>query len=261
MKYYVIDTFTKELFHGNPAGVCLVEESIDASVMQRIAYENNLAETAFVQKREDGDYNLRWFTPEVEIDLCGHATLGSAYVLMNYVDPSLEKAVFHTQSGILTVVRDGELYSMNFPSRKPIPCEIPNLLEKVIGMKVLETHMSRDLVVIVENEKALTVMKPDFNLLKQLDQFFGIIITAKGDLSDFVSRYFAPNAGILEDPVTGSSHSTLIPFWSERLDKKVMTAAQLSPRGGLLYCKDLGDRVEISGTAVTYLIGDIRVNY
>ncbi|MHB8132484.1 MAG: PhzF family phenazine biosynthesis protein [Mobilitalea sp.] len=256
MKYYVVDVFTEERFHGNPAGVCVLEQCLDAEVMQKIAYENNLAETAFLIKME-GYYDLRWFTPEVEIDLCGHATLGSAYVLMNYVDIDMKRVEFHTLSGVLTVTRDGDLFTMDFPARKPVPCEIPSLLEKALGVKVLETHTARDLLVLLENEKALAELKPDFSLLKQMDQVFGFIVTAKGEECDFVSRFFAPNAGIAEDPVTGSSHTTLIPFWSERLSKTTMTARQLSQRGGSLYCKDCSSRVEISGKAVTYLIGDI----
>lgn len=259
MKYYVVDVFTDRHFHGNPAGVCLVEDKLDAAVMQKIAFENNLAETAFLVKR-DGYYDLRWFTPEVEIDLCGHATLGSAYVLMNYVDTSMKKVEFHTMSGTLTVTRDGEIFTMDFPVRKSEPCEIPHLLEKALGVKVLETQMARDLLVLLENENAVADLKPDFTLLKQIDQVFGFIITAKGTDCDFVSRFFAPNAGIPEDPVTGSSHTTLIPFWSERLSKKEMVARQLSERGGTLRCKDLGARVEISGRAVTYLIGEIKLS-
>lgn len=259
MKYYVVDVFTKERFHGNPAGVCLAEEALEASLMQNIATENNLAETAFLVKREEGVYDLRWFTPELEIDLCGHATLGSAYVLMNFVDPSLQKVAFHTMSGILTVIRNNDYYAMNFPSRKPLPCAVPDLLEEALGVKVLESHLSRDLLVLVDNEQTVAAMQPDMSLLAKLDQIFGIIVTAKGNQYDFVSRYFAPGAGIPEDPVTGSSHSTLIPFWSERLGKKEMTAAQLSKRGGILYCKDLDNRVEISGSAVLHLMGEVMI--
>lgn len=262
MKYYVVDAFTQEHFCGNPAGVCLLEESWPADViMQKIAFENNLAETAFVLKKEGykDQYELRWFTPEVEIDLCGHATLASAYVLMNYADPSLKKVEFHTLSGILTVMKEDDLLTMNFPSRKPVPCDKPELLERVLGIDVLETHMSRDLVAVVRDAAALAGLKPDFTLMKQIDRVFGFIITAKGDDCDFVSRFFAPNAGIPEDPVTGSSHSTLIPFWSERLSRQSLTARQLSQRGGTLYCKDLGERVEIGGKAVTHLVGDILI--
>ncbi len=256
MKYYVVDVFTEEHFCGNPAGVCLLEEWLEDEIMQKIAFENNLAETAFLVKNVD-HYDLRWFTPEVEIDLCGHATLGSAYVLMNYVDPSMKRVEFHTMSGILTVIREGDLFTMDFPSRKPVPCEKPDLLEQALGVQVLETHIARDLLVVIKDEKSLAELRPDFSLLGKIDQVFGFIVTAKGDQCDFVSRFFAPNAGIMEDPVTGSSHTTLIPFWSEKLSKDNMTAKQLSKRGGSLYCKNKGERVEISGKAVTHLIGEI----
>ncbi len=256
MEYYVIDAFTDRLFSGNPAGVCLAEERLPDAVMQDIAAENNLSETAFVVK-EDGRYDLRWFTPRVEIDLCGHATLASAYVLMNYVDSSMRRVDFNTKSGPLTVRRDGELYAMDFPARKPAPCAVPKLLEKALGAKALETQISsRDLLVLLESESAVAGLCPDFALLKQIEQPF-IIVTAKGGDCDFVSRFFAPNAGIDEDPVTGSSHCVLIPFWSERLGKNGMTARQLSKRGGVLYCKNLACRVEIAGNAVLYLKGSI----
>lgn len=258
MKYYVVDVFTEEHFCGNPAGVCLLTEWLKDEVMQKIAFENNLAETAFLVKKEDY-YELRWFTPEVEIDLCGHATLGSAYVLMNYVDPSLKRVDFHTMSGILTVTRDVDLYTLDFPIRKPVPCEKPELLEQALGVEVLETQIARDLLVLVRDANALASLKPDLSLLKKIDNVFGFIITAKGDDCDFTSRFFAPNAGIAEDPVTGSSHTTLIPYWSSRLGKNVMTARQLSQRGGRLYCKNLGTRVEISGKAITHLIGEIVI--
>lgn len=256
VKYYVVDVFTEERFHGNPAGVCLINEWLPKERMQSIAFENNLAETAFLVKR-DGYYDLRWFTPEVEIDLCGHATLGSAYVLMNYVDTGMDRVDFHTISGVLTVTRKEKLYTMNFPSRPASPCRKPDLLEEALGISVVETYMARDLLVLLENEKSLRELKPDFNKLMDIKNVFGFIITAKGDSCDFVSRFFAPSAGIPEDPVTGSSHTTLIPFWSERLGKTQLLARQLSQRAGILQCRDLGDRVEISGTAVTHLIGEI----
>ena len=256
MKYYVVDAFTKEHYHGNPAGVCLLTEWLADSAMQNIACENNLAETAFLVKKDDY-YELRWFTPEVEIDLCGHATLGSAYVLMNYVDTEARKVEFHTKSGVLTVTRDGELFTMDFPIRRPLPCEIPPLLEEALGVKILETYFNRDLLILVDDEAAVRNLTPDFEKLKKIKGAFGFIVTAKGSDCDFVSRFFAPGAGVNEDPVTGSSHTALIPFWSERLKKLEMTARQLSQRGGSLYCKAEGERVKISGTAVTHLIGEI----
>ena len=256
MVYYVVDVFTEERFHGNPAGVCLINEWLPKEMMQSIAFENNLPETAFLVKRE-GYYDLRWFTPEVEIDLCGHATLGSAYVLMNYVDTDIDRVDFHTMSGVLTVTRKEGLYTMNFPSRPSKPCNKPELLEEALGVSVVETHIARDLLVLLENEKILRELRPDFMKLKEITNVFGFIITAKGESCDFVSRFFAPGAGIPEDPVTGSSHTTLIPFWSKRLNKIELLARQLSQRGGTIQCKDLGERVEIGGRAVTHMIGEI----
>lgn len=256
MVYYVVDVFTEERFHGNPAGVCLINEWLPKEMMQSIAFENNLPETAFLVKRE-GYYDLRWFTPEVEIDLCGHATLGSAYVLMNYVDTDMDRVDFHTMSGVLTVTRKEGLYTMNFPSRPSKPCNKPELLEEALGVSVVETHIARDLLVLLENEKILRELRPDFMKLKEITNVFGFIITAKGESCDFVSRFFAPGAGIPEDPVTGSSHTTLIPFWSKRLNKIELLARQLSQRGGTIQCKDLGERVEIGGRAVTHMIGEI----
>ncbi|MEI6100597.1 MAG: PhzF family phenazine biosynthesis protein, partial [Eubacteriales bacterium] len=246
MRYYIVDAFADKLFSGNPAGVCLLDEWINDSMMQSIAFENNLAETAFLVKKE-GYYDLRWFTPEVEMDLCGHATLAGAFVLANFVDYSFINMNFHTQSGVLSVVKKGDLYIMDFPSRKPTPCAVPRGLEEALGATVLETHLSRDLLVLLESESTVATLQPDLNKLKNIEGAFAVIVTAKGDTCDFVSRFFAPGAGVAEDPVTGSSHCTLIPFWSERLGKTEMLARQLSKRGGTLYCWDNGERVEIGG--------------
>lgn len=256
MKYYVVDAFTKEHYRGNPAGVCLLEKWLEDPVMQSVAFENNLAETAFLVKK-GGSYELRWFTQEEEIDLCGHATLASAHVIMNYVDTTATKLEFHTKSGTLAVSRENDRYTLDFPTRSPKPCERPGLLEEALGVKVLETYLARDLLVLVEDDKAVRELKPDFEKLKKIPEVFGFIVTARGADCDFVSRFFVPGAGIDEDPVTGSSHTTLIPFWSSRLDKKEMVARQLSRRGGTLYCQDCGERVHISGYAVTHLIGEI----
>lgn len=260
MKYYVVDAFTDQLFKGNPAGVCLLDKEISEEQMQMIAFENNLAETAFLLKSKDG-FNLRWFTPDVEIDLCGHATLATAFVVMNYVDTALTHISFQTKSGELSVTRTGSLYTMDFPSRMPVPTDIDPLLEKALGCRVLETQLSRDMLVLVESEKIVANLDVDMKILMEISQnvSFAVIVTAKGDSCDFVSRFFAPNAGVDEDPVTGSAHSTLIPFWSRRLKKSKMVAKQLSPRGGVLLCEDLGERVHISGEAVCYLVGEIFV--
>ncbi len=257
MRYYIVDAFTKRLFAGTPAGVCLLEEWPQDSVMQSIAAENNLAETAFVLPRGD-EYELRWFTPEVEIDLCGHATLASAFVLANYADTHRQRFVFHTKSGALAVEKTGDLFEMDFPSRSPRPVDVTPAMERAIGTGILEALLSRDLLLLVGSERQVQALAPDLAALKSLPDGFGVIVTAKGEHADFVSRFFAPKAGIPEDPVTGSSHASLIPFWSGRLGKAELLARQLSPRGGELYCKDAGDRVKIAGHAVLYLEGSIR---
>ncbi|SEW44110.1 PhzF family phenazine biosynthesis protein [[Clostridium] fimetarium] len=258
MKYYIVDAFTDELFKGNQAGVCLLEKWLDDSVLQNIAAENNLAETAFIVKNNN-EYDLRWFTPEVEIDLCGHATLASAFVISNFVNQKVDIINFHTKSGLLSVIRTGDLFEMDFPSRKSEQIEISSIMSKSIGTKVLEAHLSRDLLLLVDTEEQVKKISPNLELIKTIPNCFAVIVTAKGKKVDFVSRFFAPNAGIPEDSVTGSSHSTLIPFWSKKLNKDDLIAFQLSKRGGKLYCKNCGDRVKISGYATLYLTGDIHV--
>lgn len=217
-----------------------------------------MPETAFVSQNGN-DFNLRWFTPEVEIDLCGHATLASAHVLSTYFDASLKIMRFHTLSGILTVKKNQDLFEMDFPSREPAGAAVNVLMEQALGTTVLEAHLSRDMLLLVENEEAVRLLRPNLLLLSQIPDCFAVIVTARGDEVDFVSRFFAPNAGIPEDPVTGSSHSTLIPFWAKRLAKKKMIAKQLSERGGTLFCEDCGKRVKISGYAALYLTGEIHV--
>jgi len=261
MKYYVVDAFTDELFKGNPAGVCILEKWLDDILLQNIAYENNLAETAFIVKNNP-HYDLRWFTPETEIDLCGHATLASGYIIKNFIEDN-NILSFNTKSGILTVNYNNEndLYDMDFPSRKPIKIEINQIVQKAINIQIKETYMARDLLILFENEKQVKELEINFELLKSYKDCFGFITTAQSSSNeyDFVSRFFAPNAGIMEDPVTGSSHSTLIPFWVERLGKNKLIAKQLSKRGGTLYCENNGDRVKISGKAKLYLEGNINI--
>ncbi len=259
MRYYVADAFTDQVFGGNPAGVCLLGQPLDAVAMQKIAFENNLSETAFLVK-QDGYYDLKWFSPEMEIDLCGHATLASAFVLMSFVERGLEAVDFKTVSGKLSVRREGDLYVLDLPSRRPSPCSIPDGLAEALGVPVLETQQSRDLIVLLESEDAVRHLKPDLSrLASSFSDTFAFVVTAEGTDCDFVSRFFAPNAGIPEDPVTGSSHATLTPFWSQRLGKTEMTARQLSRRGGRLTCRDLGERVEVAGKAVLYLEGTIKI--
>jgi PhzF family phenazine biosynthesis protein len=257
LKYYIVDAFTNELFKGNQAGVCLLDEWLNDEIMQNIASENNLAETAFVVKRNDY-YDLRWFSPETEIDLCGHATLASAFVISNFVDNSREKIDFHTMSGKLSVEKKADLFEMDFPARMPTPIPITQLMEEAIGVSIQEAHLSRDMLLLVDSEQQVKNLRPDLSLISKVSDCFALIVTAKGEQVDFVSRFFAPNAGIPEDPVTGSSHCTLIPFWAQRLKKEEMVAKQLSKRGGTLYCGCRNDRVIIAGKATLYLRGDIR---
>jgi len=268
LKYYVIDSFTDtdKIFSGNPAGVCLLENNIGEKIMQNIAAENNLAETAFVLRNGE-DFDLRWFTPEVEVDLCGHATLASAFVISNFLDKNRKEMRFNTKSGVLTVTKtkkdDSDLFEMDFPAWKVKPVEITQLMKDAVNAEISEAYLSRDLLLLIDSEKDVADLSPDMDLLRKISDLFdclGIIVTAKGENFDFVSRFFAPNAGITEDPVTGSAHSELIPFWSERLNKKIMTARQLSGRGGIIYCEDCGERVKIAGNAVLYMTGGIELN-
>ena len=254
---YQIDAFSQDRFHGNPAAVCILQEWLPDSTLQNIAAENNLAETAFVVEK-NGHFELRWFTPAVEVDLCGHATLATAFVYkehLNYPDDSIS---FKTQSGLLKVEYGGNMLSLVFPSRPGTACAAPDLLVKGIGIVPQETLKSRDYMVVLRDEDEVRHLDPDFAKLKDVDAL-GVIATAPGNDVDFVSSFFAPQAGMNEDPVTGSSHTTLIPYWSAKLRKKNMAALQLSHRGGKLYCEDLGDKVKISGRAITYLVGEITV--
>jgi len=256
--YFQIDAFTSNLFGGNPAGVCLLEQWPTDETMQAIGAENNLSETAFLVPSGPGQYDLRWFTPEIEVDLCGHATLASAFVIFRYVDKELAAVSFNTKSGLLSVVKDGDRLTMDFPSRPPSPCPPPEDLIKGLEVTPLEVHRSRDFLALLESEDQVRQLRPDFQSLARLDAT-GIIVTAKGQSSDFVSRFFAPAVGIPEDPVTGSAHCSLIPYWAGRLGKSELHAFQVSRRGGELFCRDAGDRVHISGRAVTYLQGTINI--
>ena len=257
MKYFVVDAFTDELFKGNQAGVCLVDEWPSDDTMQKIAFENNLSETAFVVKQGE-HYCVRWFTPTVEVDLCGHATLASAFVIFNFVDTNAATVQFETTSGTLMVNKMDDLYELDFPSRKPVQVELTREMNQAIRIPAMEAHLSRDLLLVLENEQQVKNLRPSFDMIRQLD-YFAVVATAKGSEVDFVSRFFTPRGGVLEDPVTGSAHCSLIPFWAERLGKTKMVARQLSTRGGTLYCQDAGDRVKIAGKAVLYLKGEIFV--
>lgn len=256
---YQVDAFTSEPFKGNPAAVCIFEEWPEDSVLQNIAAENNLAETAFIIATETG-YDLRWFTPEVEMDLCGHATLASAYVVFRFLQPDWKTVSFQTASGELIVaLQDNGKLSMDFPARAPEQMAASGELSTVLGQVPLEAWQSRDLLVLLESERAVQDFQPDMVKLATLKDHFAVIITAQGEEVDFVSRFFAPNAGIPEDPVTGSAHCTLIPFWAERLHKNTLHARQLSPRTGELFCEHNGERVSLSGYATLFMRGEIYI--
>jgi len=252
---YQIDAFASRVFAGNPAAVCPLKEWLDETVMQSIAAENNLAETAFFVK-EGQSYGLRWFTPVFEIDLCGHATLASAFVVFNHLEPEAKKVDFETKSGRLSVRREGEMLSMDFPSRNPEPCSAPDELIEALGLRPEEVLRSRDYLAVLADEEQVRSLAPDISLLMEIDGL-GVIATAPGQTVDFVSRFFAPKAGVPEDPVTGSAHSTLIPYWSRKLGQSELHALQVSSRGGELFCRDEGERVIIAGKAAPYLEGTI----
>ena len=254
---YQIDAFTNKQFKGNPAVVCPLEEWMNDDLMQDIAAENNLSETAFFVKKNN-EYELRWFTPKEEVDLCGHATLASAYVIFTYLDKTTMKVIFNTKSGILEVFKEGSLFSMIFPSREGEKCEFSDALIKGLGKRPKEVYKSRDYMAVFETEQEIMNLDLNMDELKKLDGL-GVIVTAKGNEVDFVLRFFAPKIGIDEDPVTGSVQCTLIPYWKKVLGKNEFVAMQLSKRGGKLSCADLGKMVKISGEAVSYLEGYINI--
>lgn len=259
-KIYQVDAFTDRLFSGNPAAVCPLDEWPDDRLMQNIALENNLAETAFYVKNGE-QYELRWYTPAVEVALCGHATLAAAFVLFNYEHHQGEKILFSTrQSGLLDVTKEGEFLTLNFPADPLEAVEVTGEISACFNVKPVKAFRGRtDHLLVFENEAQIRGILADLNKIKaQFDR--GVIVTARGEEADFVSRFFAPNVGIDEDPVTGSAHTSLTPYWSAVLGKKEMTALQLSLRGGSLKCRYLGDRVEISGKAKLYMIGEITTD-
>ncbi|WP_316765576.1 PhzF family phenazine biosynthesis protein [Pedobacter frigiditerrae] len=256
---YQADAFTDQLFGGNPAAIVPLKEWLSAPEMQKIASENNLAETAFFIPQGE-NFELRWFTPELEIDLCGHATLATAHILFTELGYSKEIIHFHTlKAGTLTVTKKEDIYTLNFPSRVPHICETPNgLLEAIGGKPPIEVLNSRDYMLVYETEADVLALKPDFTALAKISQM-GVIATAKGNNSDFVSRFFIPAAGINEDPVTGSAHCNLIPYWAQKLGKNELHAYQVSARRGELWCELKGDRVLMTGKSVTYLKGEIYI--
>lgn len=258
IKFYQVDAFTDKLFGGNPAGVCPLDDWLPDDVMQNIAFENNLAETAFFVIN-GSDFELRWFTPVAEVDLCGHATLAASHVLFNHLDYNRDKIIFHSRSGELRVSKSDDKLVLNFPVDVVKKIEAPEGLVNAIGKKPVEAFKGKtDYLFVYQTQKEIEEIHPDFDLIMK-SKARGVIITAKGDNVDFVSRFFAPEVGVNEDPVTGSAHTTLTPYWAVKLGKKELSAMQLSKRQGKLNCKLINDRVEIAGHAVTYLEGSIKL--
>lgn len=257
VKIYQVDAFTDKSFSGNPAAVCPLSEWLDDTTLQNIAMENNLAETAFYVRDID-EYQLRWLTPAVEVDLCGHATLAAAFVLFNHENHKGDVIHFRSpRSGKLTVTKNGDELTLNFPTDTISPINISDELIQAFNIKPVEAYQGKtDIMLVYESEEQIIDLMPDFIAIKKL-KGRGVIVTAKGNTVDFVSRFFAPQSGINEDPVTGSAHTTLTPYWAKKLNKISLTAVQLSARKGYLKCMYLTDRVEISGKGKLYLTGEI----
>jgi PhzF family phenazine biosynthesis protein len=254
---FQVDAFAERIFQGNPAAVCPLESWLPEATMQALAAENNLSETAFFVGR-DGSYEIRWFTPLTEVDLCGHATLASSHVIFRHLGFAGEAIRLSSKSGPLVVRRDGELLVLDFPARPPEPRGDDPVLAEALGRQPRELWAARDPMAVYAEEDEVRTLRPDMTKLASL-AVFGVLVTAPGREVDFVSRYFAPAEGIPEDPVTGAAHCTLVPFWSRRLGRSRLHARQVSARGGELFCTDRGARVEIAGRAVTYLVGAIDI--
>ena len=259
LELYQIDTFTDKTFGGNPACVVPLTNWLPDHILLKIAQENAVSETAFFVDRED-KIHLRWFTPEIEMDLCGHATLATAHCLKSILNYPKDKMIFETQSGDLTVSMKNDLYNLDFPSRMSISSELPDIIRKSLNIEPSEVYKSRDYMLVYDTEQEIENIKVDRHEFDQINlDPGGVIVTAKGESCDFVSRFFTPQASILEDPVTGSAHCSLIPFWSLRLGKDKLNATQISDRVGKLYCQNKKDRVIISGKAKTYSIGNLWI--
>jgi PhzF family phenazine biosynthesis protein len=258
LRQFQVDAFTHRPFAGNPAAVCPLDEWLPDALLQSIAAENNLSETAFFVP-SGSDFHLRWFTPVTEIDLCGHATLASAHVLFEALGYQRTHVRFETRSGVLTVGRDGDAYAMDFPAQQPQTCAAPQALLDGLGARPAEVLAAEDYMAVFDTQAQVHSLNPDFARLRTLDRR-GVIATAPGSDVDFVSRFFAPGAGIDEDPVTGSAHCALAPYWSGRLGRNRMQARQISSRGGELQCEVSGARVVLKGAAVTFMQAEIRVD-
>lgn len=258
LKLYQVDAFAKAAFSGNPAAVCPLQKWLPTEILQKIANENNLSETAYYVPERHA-YHIRWFTPQTEVDLCGHATLATAFVLYHYEDFQGDELVFHSKSGPLTVVKEGDWLSMNFPSDQYQKVMAPGAVWEGLGLVPDECYLGRsDYLAVFKNQKIIESLQPNFSVLKKLKSR-GLICTAPGDEVDFVSRCFYPQAGIDEDPATGSAHTTMTPYWSKRLEKTELDATQLSDRKGHFKCVYLEERVEIKGQVFPYLIGEIDI--
>lgn len=254
---YQIDAFASKVFEGNPAAICPLEAWLPDELMQSIAIENNLSETAFFVQTDNG-YHIRWFTPAHEVDLCGHATLASAYVIFDLLGYKQNTIAFESRSGVLTVKRENDWLEMDFPSQPPVKCDTPEQIVRAFTDTPIECLKSEDYIVVFEHEASVVNASPDFSLLSGLD-LRGVAITSTSGKYDFVTRFFAPKFGINEDPVTGSAFTQLIPYWSNRLNKQRLNAKQVSSRGGEVGCVYAGDRVQISGKAVKYMVGTIDI--
>jgi len=255
---YQIDAFTGRVFGGNPAAVCPLDAWLSDAVMQSIALENNLSETAFIVRR-NGEYDIRWFTPAVEVALCGHATLASGFAVFNFLEPARTNVTFESKSGPLRVsARDGML-ALDFPSRPPERVDPPRVLLEALNVRPASVWRATDFMAVYDSEADVAALRPDFAKLAAVDSARALTCTAPGTDCDFVSRFFAPRQGINEDPVTGSAHCTLTPYWAKRLGRKKLRARQISARGGELFCEDRGERVGIAGRAALYLKGEIDI--
>lgn len=259
MKYYVVDAFADKLFEGNPAGICIINNWLTDELMQQIASENNLSETAFAVKENNGAYHLRWFTPGGEVNLCGHATLATTFVLANFIEPAEREFRFTTLSGNLTVKRVDDLYEMDFPKYELTPVPVTDEMEKAIGCRPVEAWMGRDLVCVLSTEEQIKNANPDETIQKNIEGLL-LHITARSSSYDCISRSFAPKLNIREDPVCGSGHCHIAPLWAAKLGKSKLIARQASKRGGTLYVEVCKDRVKLSGKAVLYSIAELYIS-
>lgn len=257
LKQYIVDAFTDTVFHGNPAAICILERWLPEELMLSITVENNLSETAFAVK-EEGGYHLRWFTPGGEIDLCGHATLACAYVILRFYEPEAERVRFYTLSGELTVEKRNGLYEMDFPAYELKPVPVTEQMIDAIGAVPAEAYMGRDLLCVLDSEDAVRRLRPDQEKVRALDGLL-LQVTARGTETDCVSRSFAPKCGIPEDPVCGSGHCHIIPYWADKLGRDELVAYQASRRGGTLYCRKRGNRVTLAGNAALFAVSELFV--